>query len=54
MKFITRYRETFPERNVGPRTVAAPSWTPKDYYLAYVTEAAASAPDLVVVGIFTR
>ncbi len=52
-RFMGAYREAHPDRDVGHAYVASPSWDPRDYYYAYLTEAAAAHPDLVVLGIFT-
>jgi hypothetical protein len=52
-RFMKGYRAAHPDRDVGHAYVACGSWDPKDYYYAYLTEAAAARPDLVVLGIFT-
>lgn len=52
-RFVTSYRGAHPDRDVGHAYVACGSWDPKDYYFAYLTEAAEARPDLVVLGIFT-
>src|SRR5262249_25629977 len=46
-------RAAHPDRDVGHAYVACGSWDPRDYYYAYLTEASAARPDLVVLGIFT-
>jgi GDSL-like Lipase/Acylhydrolase family len=52
-RFMRGYRAAHPDRDVGHAYVACGSWDPKDYYLAYLTEASAAKPDLVVLGVFT-
>jgi len=52
-RFMDSYRRAHPDRDVGHAYVACGSWDPKDYYFAYLTEAAQVKPDLVVVGVFT-
>jgi hypothetical protein len=52
-RFMDRYRSMHPDRTVGDAWVACGSWDPRDYYYAYLTEAAEIRPDLVVVGVFT-
>jgi hypothetical protein len=52
-RFMRAYREAHPDRDVGHAYVACGSWDPKDYYYAYLTEARAEKPDLVVLGVFT-
>lgn len=52
-RFMDAYRRAHPDRDVGHAYVACGSWDPKDYYFAYLTEAAQAKPDLVVLGVFT-
>ena len=52
-RFMDSYHSAHPDRDVGRAWVACGSWDPKDYYFAYLTEAAVAKPDLVVVGLFT-
>jgi len=52
-KLMTRYHRAHADRDVGHAFVACGSWDPRDYLYAYVTEASAAKPDLVVLGVFT-
>jgi hypothetical protein len=52
-RFMAGYRRLHPDRDVGHAYVACGSWDPKDYYFAFLTEAAEARPDLVVLGVFT-
>lgn len=52
-KFMEGYHKAHADRDVGHAYVACGSWDPKDYYYAYLTEASAAKPDLVVLGVFT-
>jgi hypothetical protein len=52
-RFMGAYRAAHPDRDVGHAYVACGSWDPKDYYFAYLTEASAHKPDLVVLGVYT-
>jgi hypothetical protein len=52
-RFMGSYHRAHPDRDVGHAYVACGSWDPKDYYYAYLTEASAARPDLVVLGVFT-
>ncbi len=52
-RFLASYRRAHPDRDVGHAFVASSAWDPKDYYFAYLTEAAEAKPDLVVLGVFT-
>jgi hypothetical protein len=52
-RFVATYRAAHPDRDVGHAYVACASWDPKDYYYAYLTEASAAHPDLVVLGVFS-
>jgi hypothetical protein len=52
-RFMGSYRRLHPDRDVGHAYVACGSWDPRDYYYAYLTEAAEAKPDLVVLGVFT-
>ena len=52
-RFVGAYRAAHPDRDLGHAYVACGSWDPKDYYFAYLTEASAAQPDLVVLGVYT-
>lgn len=52
-KFTDAYRAAHPDRDVGHAFVACGSWSPRDYYYAYLEDASAAKPDLVVLGVFT-
>lgn len=52
-KFIDGYRAAHPDRDVGHAYVACGSWSPRDYYYAYLEDGSAVKPDLVVLGVFT-
>jgi hypothetical protein len=52
-RFMGSYRRLHADRDVGHAYVACGSWDPKDYHYAYLTEASAAKPDLVVLGVFT-
>ncbi len=52
-RFTAAYRAAHPDRDVGHAYVACGSWDPRDYYYAYLTEAAGARPNLVVLGVFT-
>jgi hypothetical protein len=51
-KFVTRYRASHPDRDLGHAIVATPGWGPRDYLFAFETEVAASKPDVVLLGFF--
>jgi hypothetical protein len=52
-KVVEGWRRDHADRELGHAFVACGSWDPRDYLYAYLTEASAAKPDLVVLGVFT-
>jgi hypothetical protein len=52
-KFMEGYRKEHADHDVGHAYVACGSWSPRDYYYAYLEDGRQAKADLVVLGVFT-
>lgn len=52
-KLMEGYRKEHSDRDVGHAFVACGSWSPRDYYYAYLEDGRPAKADLVVLGFFT-
>jgi len=51
-QWLSSFRATHADRQIGHAFVALPKWSPKDYYFAYLDEVRPLKADIVVLGVF--